>query len=86
MRLETLPHKRAQRILRWARGKIRQSDRLEFVEGAALDLVTTTLAGVFPVHLNEPIVRAEGLIVGAMAQGSMQGPELPSALVCIFSS
>ena len=58
--------------------------KLEIVKRTAQSLVTTTLAGVFPIHLDQPVLAAERLVVGSVADRTRSRAELPGTLVGIF--
>src|SRR6266478_748565 len=54
------------------------------IERSTLGLVAATPAGVLPVHLDQPVMSTEGLIVGVVADRAGGGSELPGALVSVL--
>src|SRR5690348_15845420 len=68
-----------------ADGRPERSDLLS-VEGADLCLVATAATRGFPVHLDQPVMAAQGLIVAGVANGSGSRSPLPRALVGILTT
>src|SRR6267378_846952 len=57
---------------------------LEIVERSAFGLVATAAARVLPVHLDQPVMTAKSLVVGAAANRAGSRSEFPRTLVGIF--
>src|SRR4029077_16124061 len=58
----------------------------EIVEGPTLLLITTALARVLPVHLDQPVVPPKRLVVRSASHRAGGRSELPRALVRIFTA
>jgi hypothetical protein len=61
--------------------RVRCTVRSLVIELAAQCFVATAAAAVVPLHLDQPIVGAEGLVVGAVSERTRDRPELPGAFV-----
>src|SRR5947209_11494572 len=54
------------------------------VERSTQCLVAPATAAVFPVHLDQPVVRTERLVVPTIADGAVDRPEFPGAFIGIL--
>src|SRR5215475_12685837 len=54
------------------------------VERPTLALVATASARVLPVHLDQPVMAAERLVIGAVPDRAGRWPEFPRAFVGVF--
>src|SRR5581483_7148166 len=75
------PQKKAVRRCRTASLRL---SLLLVVDRPTLELIAAAPAGILPIHLDQPIVAAQGLVVPAAADAAGGGSEFPRALVGIF--